>query len=44
MSRVSVLLLWFTASVVAESNLGAPVVGMARDTYSHLRPVYGVAA
>lgn len=38
-----VLLLWCAASATAESNLDAPVVGVARDTRGQLRPVYGVA-
>ena len=43
MSRATVLLLCFAASAAAESNLGAPVLGVARDIHRQLRPVYGVA-
>jgi hypothetical protein len=43
MNRIVVLLLWCAASTTAESNLGAPVVGVARDIHRQVRPVYGVA-
>jgi hypothetical protein len=43
MNRIVVLLLWCAASATAESNLGAPIVGVARDSHRQLRPVYGVA-
>jgi len=43
MNRAAVMLLWLAASVTAESNLGAPIVGVARDSQGHVGPVYGVA-
>ena len=43
MNRIVVLLLWCAASATAESNVGAPIVGVMRDTHRQLRPVYGVA-
>jgi hypothetical protein len=43
MTRIAVLLLACASFAAAESNLGAPVVGIARDAHKQLRPVYGIA-
>lgn len=43
MKRIAAFLLVCAACATAESNLGAPVVGMARDSQQRLRAVYGVA-
>jgi len=43
MNRIAALLLACASFARTESNLGAPVVGMTRDSLGQLRPVYGVA-
>jgi len=43
MNRIAALLLACVSLATAESNLGAPVVGMARDSQDRLRALYGVA-
>ncbi len=43
MNRIVVLLLACASFARAESNLGAPLVGVTRDSHRRLRPVCGVA-